>query len=63
MSTAVESVRERLDAYRRERRAGLGARAVDLGNTPRKALAEADVVAKLIDAETLERRLTLAGGA
>jgi hypothetical protein len=53
-------VRERLDEFRKERRADLGAQAVSAGNTPRRALAEADVVAKLIDAETLDRRLGLA---
>ncbi len=63
MSSVQEPVRDRLDAFRRERRANLGARAVDAGSTARQALGEADVVAKLIDAETLEHRLGLAANA
>ncbi|MEX0784454.1 MAG: helix-turn-helix domain-containing protein [Dehalococcoidia bacterium] len=63
MSGLEEAVRERLDAFRHERRADLGAKAVDAGSTARRALSEADVVAKLIDAETLDHRLGLAANA
>jgi AcrR family transcriptional regulator len=63
MATGEEAVRERLDAFRRERRSALGARAVDAGNSPREAVRAADVVAKLIDAETLDHRLALAANA
>ena len=63
MATGVEAVRERLDAFRRERQADLGARAVDAGSSPREAVREAEVVAKLIDAETLDHRLGLAANA
>ncbi len=63
MASAEEAVRERLEGFRRERRADLGAKAVDAGSNARRALAEADVVAKLIDAETLELRLGLAANA
>ena len=63
MASVEEPVRDRLDAFRRARRADLGARAVDAGSNPRRALSEADVVAKLIDAETLELRLGLVANA
>jgi AcrR family transcriptional regulator len=60
MAGVEPAVRERLEEFRRARRADLGARAVDAGRPPRQALGEAEVVAKLIDAETLEHRLGLA---
>jgi AcrR family transcriptional regulator len=63
MAAVEEAVRDRLDAFRRERRANLGAHAVEAGGTPREALGQAEVVAKLIDAETLDHRLGLAANA
>ena len=63
MAGTEEAVRERLEGFRRERRADLGAKAVDAGSNARRALGDADVVAKLIDAETLELRLGLAANA
>lgn len=57
MAGVDQEVSGRLDAFRRERMADLGQHAVDAGSAPRKALSEAQVVAKLIDAETLEWRL------
>ena len=63
MASAEGPVREEFEAFRRDRRAYLSARAVDAGSTPRKALGEAEMVAKLVDAETLDRRLDLAAPA
>lgn len=59
MAGVEPAVAERLDSFRRERMADIGQGAVEAGSPPRKAIREAQVVAKLIDAETLDRRLVI----
>ena len=60
MAAAEEAVREKLETFRRERIAELGRHALTAGKTATEAIGEAEVVAKLIDAETLDLRLELA---
>lgn len=52
------AVRELLNTHREARKTAIGAAAVDAGSTPQQALAIADLVAKLIDAEIVETRLS-----
>jgi AcrR family transcriptional regulator len=63
MSVMEPRVREKLEAFRRERLAILSQAAVAAGQRPGAALGRAETVARLIDAETLEKRLRYAAGA
>jgi AcrR family transcriptional regulator len=60
MAAVEEAVREKLETFRGERIAELGRHALNSGKTATDAMGEAEVVAKLIDAETLDLRLELA---
>lgn len=55
-------VRARLEAFREERLAVLGAAAIGAGHPPAKATQRAWMVARLIDGDTLERRLDHVAG-
>ncbi len=58
-----DAIRERLDQYRDARLACLGQAAVEAGGSPDTATRLAELTARLIDAEILERRLSLASTA
>jgi len=60
---AEPTVRAMLESFRRDRHTVLSQAGIDAGDRPAEALARAEMVAKLIDAETLERRLLFAAGA
>jgi AcrR family transcriptional regulator len=58
VAASEEAVRDRLDAFRQRRHAALGRAGVDRGLPPGQALEQADMVARLIDAEILYRRIS-----
>lgn len=60
MAVREEAVRTRLQDYREARRLALVNASIDAGLSPADAARRAEITARLIDAEILERRLTLA---
>jgi AcrR family transcriptional regulator len=58
VAASESPVRVKLDAFRERRQACLGRAGIDLGHSPAQALEQADMIARLIDAEILYRRIS-----
>lgn len=58
VAASETTVRDRLDAFRERRQAALGRAGVDRGLAPGQALEQGDMIARLIDAEILYRRIS-----
>jgi AcrR family transcriptional regulator len=58
VAASEAAVRDRLDAFRERRQVALGRAGVDRGLQPAQALEQGDIIARLIDAEILYRRIS-----
>lgn len=57
LAAAEPALRDLVQGHRERRLAALATAVVDTGSAPRDAMARADLVARLIDAEIVERRI------